>query len=60
MFDLYALYNKTIPYFQCRNVMNKFFEFRDEQYELAKVAPPNDAGGYTSVNINKINVSITM
>ncbi|CAH0702370.1 unnamed protein product [Spodoptera exigua] len=40
---------------KCRNVMNKFFEFRDEQYELAKVAPPNDAGGYTSININKIN-----
>lgn len=40
---------------KCRNVMNKFFAFRDEQYKIASVSPPTDAGGYTSCNLNRVS-----
>ncbi|CAD0199883.1 unnamed protein product [Chrysodeixis includens] len=39
---------------KCNNVINRFLKFRDEQYALYGKAPADDAGHYTSVNLNKM------
>ncbi|XP_026732407.1 aminoacylase-1A-like isoform X2 [Trichoplusia ni] len=40
---------------KCNNVINRFFQFRDEQYALYGKAAQDNAGGYTSINLNRIN-----
>ncbi|KAJ8721437.1 hypothetical protein PYW07_002212 [Mythimna separata] len=40
---------------KCRNVIERFFAFRDEQYKIASTTQPSESGGYTSVNLNKLN-----
>ncbi|XP_047019760.1 aminoacylase-1-like isoform X2 [Helicoverpa zea] len=40
---------------KCNNVVNRLFQFRDEQYEIAATALPTAAGGYTSINLNIVS-----
>ncbi|XP_049867864.1 aminoacylase-1A-like [Pectinophora gossypiella] len=39
----------------CRNVINKFLEFRDAEYVKYQAVGILNAGNYTSVNLNKLN-----
>ncbi|KAG6459227.1 hypothetical protein O3G_MSEX011265 [Manduca sexta] len=41
---------------KCANVINRFLKFRDEEYAKYTKAGITDAGPYTSVNLNRINV----
>ncbi|KAJ8730727.1 hypothetical protein PYW08_002140 [Mythimna loreyi] len=39
---------------KCRNVIDRFFAFRDEQFAIAN-ASPTEAESYTSVNLNRLS-----
>ncbi|CAH0750298.1 unnamed protein product [Diatraea saccharalis] len=42
---------------KCHNVVTNMFAFRDQQYPIYTKAPINDAGVYSSVNLNIVSVS---